>query len=302
MSPEYVQRGTADASRCGMWTNSLRTRLEAHPERSRTMTDRAFRFGVVASPDRGAAAWQTTVRRAADLGYSTVLMPDGLQLLSPFPSLAVAAATADIRVGTFVAAAPLRAPRAAAWDAHTLTVLTEGRFEFGIGTGRPGVEEFAAELGLPFGSAKERRDQVRETLDQLEKLDGEQHTPIMLVAGGVGVDAARGAHAAGPGARGPGWAAGGRHRAGDEPVRRRDQGTAAVDEAGGRSGCRDARGEWFADAAAWDAAGDGGRAAAPAGRVRRLLHQRERHLPGRPRPGDRAARREVGAAPVPAYR
>jgi len=111
-------------------------------------------------------------------------MPDGLQLLSPFPSLAVAAATADIRVGTFVAAAPLRAPRAAAWDAHTLTVLTEGRFEFGIGTGRPGVEEFAAELGLPFGSAKERRDQVRETLDQLEKLDGEQHTPIMLAAGG----------------------------------------------------------------------------------------------------------------------
>ncbi|MFC5266821.1 LLM class flavin-dependent oxidoreductase [Kribbella qitaiheensis] len=148
------------------------------------MTDRAFRFGVVASPDRGAAEWQTTVRRAADLGYSTVLMPDGLQLLSPFPSLAVAAASADIRVGTFVAAAPLRPPRAAAWDAHTLTVLTDGRFEFGIGTGRPGVEEFAAELGLPFGSPKERRDQVRDTLDQLQKLDGERHTPILLAAGG----------------------------------------------------------------------------------------------------------------------
>ena len=148
------------------------------------MTDRRFRFGVVASPDRGPEAWQTTVRRAAELGYSTILMPDGLQLLSPFPSLAMAATTADIRVGTFVAAAPLRPPRAAAWDAHTLTVLTNGRFEFGIGTGRPVVEQFAAELGLPFGSAKQRRDQVRETIDQLAKLDGDRHTPIMLAAGG----------------------------------------------------------------------------------------------------------------------
>ncbi len=119
------------------------------------MTKRAFRFGVVASPEtrveNTAEQWQQTVRRAADLGYSTVLMPDGLQLLSPFPSLAVAAATADIRVGTFVVAAPLRPPLAAAWDAHTLSVLSDGRFDFGIGTGRPGVEQFTAELGLPFG-------------------------------------------------------------------------------------------------------------------------------------------------------
>ncbi|WP_112244716.1 LLM class flavin-dependent oxidoreductase [Kribbella monticola] len=148
------------------------------------MTGKRFRFGVVASPDRGAEVWQSTVRRAADLGYSTILMPDGLQLLSPFPSLAIAAASADIRVGTFVAAAPLRPPRAAAWDAHTLTVLTEGRFDFGIGTGRPAAAEFAAELGLPFGTAQERREQVVETLDHLVKLDGERRTPIMLAAGG----------------------------------------------------------------------------------------------------------------------
>ncbi|WP_202806683.1 LLM class flavin-dependent oxidoreductase [Kribbella catacumbae] len=148
------------------------------------MTSRAFRFGVVGSPDRSAEEWQQTVRRAADLGYKSVLMPDGLQLLSPFPTLAVAAMTADIRVGTFVAAAPLRTPRSAAWDAHTLSVLTGGRFDFGIGTGRPQVEQQATELGMPFGSAKERRDQVRETLDQLEKLDDDQHTPIMLAAGG----------------------------------------------------------------------------------------------------------------------
>ena len=40
------------------------------------------------------------------------------------------------------------------------------------------------EIGLRFGSAKERRDQVRETLDHLVRLDGERRTPIMLAAGG----------------------------------------------------------------------------------------------------------------------
>lgn len=119
------------------------------------MNNRPFRFGIVASPDGGPDRWRQTVLRAAGLGYTTILMPDGLQLLSPFASLATAAAIADIRVGTFVAAAPLRTPRQAAWDAHTLTELTGGRFEFGIGTGRPGTEQFAAQLGLPFGSGKQ---------------------------------------------------------------------------------------------------------------------------------------------------
>ncbi|MEV6282909.1 LLM class flavin-dependent oxidoreductase [Kribbella sp. NPDC051770] len=145
------------------------------------MTDKRFRFGIVATPDD---QWTKTVRRAAELGYSTILMPDGLQLLSPFPSLAMAAAVADIRVGTFVAAAPMRTPYAAAWDAHTLTVLTDGRFEFGIGTGRPGTDEFAERLGLPYGTGAERLQQIRETLDHLAELDGDRHTPVLMAAGG----------------------------------------------------------------------------------------------------------------------
>ncbi len=147
------------------------------------MSDRRFRFGVVGSPTTG-VEWMTTVRRAAELGYSTVLMPDVLYLPAPFPSLAMAAAVADIRVGTFVAAAPLRTPRQTAWEAHTLTTLTDGRFDFGIGTGRPDAEHQTAEVGLPWGSARERREQVIETLDLLRKLDGERRTPIMLAAGG----------------------------------------------------------------------------------------------------------------------
>jgi alkanesulfonate monooxygenase SsuD/methylene tetrahydromethanopterin reductase-like flavin-dependent oxidoreductase (luciferase family) len=112
-------------------------------------------------------------------------MPDGLQLLAPFPSLAVAASvTTTLRVGTFVLAGPLRQPRAAAWEGHSLTELTGGRFEFGIGTGRPDVKGFAEQLGLPFGSAGERLAQVASTVEHLRELDGERRTPVLVAAGG----------------------------------------------------------------------------------------------------------------------
>jgi alkanesulfonate monooxygenase SsuD/methylene tetrahydromethanopterin reductase-like flavin-dependent oxidoreductase (luciferase family) len=118
------------------------------------MSEHKFRFGVVVTPDGGGTQWAATAKRVEELGYSTLLMPDGLQLLSPFPSLAVAAcATTTLRVGTFVLAAPLRSPRAAAWEGHSLSVLTEGRFDFGIGTGRPEAQRFAEALGRPWGSA-----------------------------------------------------------------------------------------------------------------------------------------------------
>ncbi len=144
-----------------------------------------FRFGVVAAPDGGPDRWIATARRVEELGYSTLLMPDGLQLLSPFPSLAVAAtATTTLRVGTFVLAGPLRTPRAAAWDAHSLSVLTGGRFDLGIGTGHGGVPHAAAQIGLPYGSAAERRQQVADTIGHLRTLDGAAHTPVLIAAAG----------------------------------------------------------------------------------------------------------------------
>lgn len=146
---------------------------------------RPFRFGVVATPDGGPDRWIATARRVEELGYSTLLMPDGLQLLSPVPSLAVAAtATTTLRVGTFVLAGPLRTPRAAAWDAHSLSVLTGGRFELGIGTGHGGVPRATAEIGLPYGSAEQRRQQIADTVTHLRELDGDAHTPVLIAAAG----------------------------------------------------------------------------------------------------------------------
>src|SRR5579859_8055751 len=69
-------------------------------------------------------------------------MPDVLQWQpAPGPTLALAAAVANLRVGTWVYGSPLRPPWMMAWEAHSLSVLTECRFEMGIGTGRPGIED-----------------------------------------------------------------------------------------------------------------------------------------------------------------
>lgn len=150
-----------------------------------TAHSRAFRFGVVGTPQRGGAVWRATARRVEQLGYSTLLMPDGLQLLSPLPSLAMAAGVADLRVGTFVLAGPMRPPRSTAWEAHSLSVLTDGRFELGIGTGLPTVEQATQRLGLPYGSAAQRLLQVAETIGHLRELDGtDRHTPVLIAAGG----------------------------------------------------------------------------------------------------------------------
>ena len=143
---------------------------------------RAFRFGIVAPLLSDVPTWCEQVRRIADHGYSTVLVPDFPRLQpSPGPMLAVAATVADVRVGSWVYAVPFRAPWLTAWEAHSLTVLTEGRFEMGIGVGRPGIEEELRERGLPVPSPGQRLDQVRDTVTALRELDGEHaHTPVAM--------------------------------------------------------------------------------------------------------------------------
>lgn len=147
---------------------------------------RPFRFGVVAPLRTDLPTWRDRVRRIADHGYSTLLMPDVPQWQpAPGPTLAVASALTDLRVGTWVYASPLRPPWMTAWEAHSLSVLTEGRFEMGIGTGRPGIEDELREKGLPVVPPRERMAQVRETVSALRDLDGPHlHTPVVMAVRG----------------------------------------------------------------------------------------------------------------------
>ena len=147
---------------------------------------RPFRFGVVAPVLTDLPTWRDRVRRIADLGYSTLLMPDVPQWQpAPAPTLAFAAAHTDLRVGTWVYASPLRPSWSTAWEAHSLSMLTEGRFEMGIGTGRPGIEDELRDHGMPVVPPKERLAQVRETVAMLRDLDGPGvHTPVAMAVRG----------------------------------------------------------------------------------------------------------------------
>jgi alkanesulfonate monooxygenase SsuD/methylene tetrahydromethanopterin reductase-like flavin-dependent oxidoreductase (luciferase family) len=153
-----------------------------------TATDgtRLLRFGVVAPLTTDLPTWRDRVRRIADSGYSTLLMPDVPKWQpAPGPTLAVAAALADLRVGTWVYASPLRPAWSTAWEAHSLSVLTDGRFEMGVGTGRPGIEDELRERGLPVLPSSERLAQVRETVTALRDLDGpDLHTPVVMAVRG----------------------------------------------------------------------------------------------------------------------
>jgi alkanesulfonate monooxygenase SsuD/methylene tetrahydromethanopterin reductase-like flavin-dependent oxidoreductase (luciferase family) len=147
---------------------------------------RPFRFGVVAPVMTDLPTWRDRVRRIADCGYSTLLMPDVPQWQpAAAPALAVAATLADLRVGTWVYASPLRPSWATAWEAHSMSVLTEGRFEMGIGTGRPGIEDELRERGMPDVPPGERLARVRETVLALRQLDGpDHHTPVVMAVRG----------------------------------------------------------------------------------------------------------------------
>jgi alkanesulfonate monooxygenase SsuD/methylene tetrahydromethanopterin reductase-like flavin-dependent oxidoreductase (luciferase family) len=112
---------------------------------------RLFRFGVVAPLTTDLPTWRDRVRRIADSGYSTLLMPDVPQW-QPAPGP---------------------------------TVLTDSRFEMGVGTGRPGIEDELRERGLPVLPSSERLAQVRETVTALRDLDGpDLHTPVVMAVRG----------------------------------------------------------------------------------------------------------------------
>lgn len=132
------------------------------------MTDRRFRFGVVAGLSDDAATWGEFVRRVDDLGFDVLLSPDAFGAGEPFTALASAAmASPRLRLGTFVLAVPLRTPTAIAWATSSVDRLSGGRFELGLGAGRPDAAEEAALLGVPWHSAGRRIEQVSEAIDSV---------------------------------------------------------------------------------------------------------------------------------------
>src|SRR5437868_9040655 len=141
------------------------------------MTTRPFRFGVVAAFARSADDWLARARRVEDLGYSTLVVPDGLRFsLAPWPALTAAAtATRSLRVGPYVLDNDYRHPVLVAKDAASLDLLSGGRLEVGIGAGRPDAAADNRMLGLSFDSGSVRVARLAESIALLKRaFAGEQ--------------------------------------------------------------------------------------------------------------------------------
>ncbi len=111
---------------------------------------RPFRFGVSISEAHDRAEWQEQARIAEALGYDVLLVADHLtDTLAPMPALMAAAdATTALHVGTFVLANDFRHPALVAHEAATIDLLSDGRFELGLGAGHMRSEY--DEVGIPF--------------------------------------------------------------------------------------------------------------------------------------------------------
>ncbi|MEO5953821.1 MAG: TIGR03621 family F420-dependent LLM class oxidoreductase, partial [Chloroflexia bacterium] len=130
---------------------------------------RLFRFGVVSASTESRKDWVELARKAEDLGYSTFLLPDHfVNPLAAVPALSVAAAaTTTLRVGSFVFDNDFRHPAMLAKEAATLDLLSDGRFEIGIGAGWHGPEY--EQTGIPFDPPGVRVGRLEEAVAIIKK-------------------------------------------------------------------------------------------------------------------------------------
>ena len=120
-----------------------------------------LRFGVVSESVRAGRAWLDFARQVEDSGIDVLLLRDHFsagpfgQQLAPFSGLAAAAAaTTRLRLGTLVLSNDFRHPAMVAHEAASLHLLSDGRFELGIGAGWYQPEYDAA--GIAFDPAGKR--------------------------------------------------------------------------------------------------------------------------------------------------
>jgi probable F420-dependent oxidoreductase len=109
-------------------------------------------------------------RRAEELGYDILQSPDHLTAqLSPIAAMTfAAAATSRLRVGSYVFAVDFRHPLMLARDVHSLHVLSEGRFELGMGAGWD-VSDYE-KLGRTYDPVGRRIDRLTEAVSLVKRL------------------------------------------------------------------------------------------------------------------------------------
>src|SRR5579883_1481162 len=98
-------------------------------------TSRPFRFGIAGEHAKTRNEWIAKARLAETLGYHIFLVPDHFWIdVAPIAALMAAAdATTSIRIGSHIFANDFRNPAMLAREVATLDMLSEGRFQLGLG-------------------------------------------------------------------------------------------------------------------------------------------------------------------------
>jgi alkanesulfonate monooxygenase SsuD/methylene tetrahydromethanopterin reductase-like flavin-dependent oxidoreductase (luciferase family) len=153
-----------------------------------------FSVGLIIAP-RTRTDLIRDVHWGQDNGYGSVMLPDTLRIMSPFPALAAAAAVTDsIKLRTHVVAAPYRTSAELVREVSAVQALSDGRFELGIGVGRPDAEAETVQLGKRWGMAGRRRAQLWEAVAAVRE-SVQPAPPVIVAASGPRMlsDAAEGA-------------------------------------------------------------------------------------------------------------
>jgi probable F420-dependent oxidoreductase len=155
------------------------------------VTSRPLRFGLLFPGQRPVSQLAEEARRAEEVGFDVVVLPDHLGWAAPLPPLiSIAEAAPSLRVGNLVLNASFYRPALLARDLASVDSATGGRLEIGLGAGY--VEEEFHAAGLPFPRAGARVDLVTEHAVEIRRLLSSpdyfpapvQTPPPILIAGG----------------------------------------------------------------------------------------------------------------------
>jgi probable F420-dependent oxidoreductase len=129
-----------------------------------------FRFGVTLFGATSRNEWIAKVHKVEDLGYSVLQVPDhlGTQFSPTLALMAAAEASRTLRLGTLVLDINYRHLALLAKEATTLDLLSEGRFELGLGAGWIARESHM--IGIPFDPAGQRVGRLEEAVQVLTGL------------------------------------------------------------------------------------------------------------------------------------
>ena len=127
-----------------------------------------MQFGLNFRAAESAGDFGRLIRRAGELGFDVLALPDHLGAAAPFSTLAAAAQiSASMRLTSYVLNVGFWNPALLAREVATLDLLSGGRAELGIGAGHAKSEY--EDAGLPWRPLRQRIESLERTVIEVRR-------------------------------------------------------------------------------------------------------------------------------------